>query len=77
MKVYQEREKITLAFSTRGRYKYVEVKFEAKGVLFHSASEPKEIINKYAKEGYSYVGFIPTLIDAHGGFRRIDLIFEK
>ena len=58
-------------------YKYVEVKFEAKGVLFHSASEPKEIINKYAKEGYSYVGFIPTLIDAHGGFRRIDLIFEK
>ena len=32
-------------------YKYVEVKFEAKGVLFHSASEPKEIINKYAKEG--------------------------
>ena len=31
-------------------YKYVEVKFEAKGVLFHSASEPKEIINKYAKE---------------------------
>lgn len=57
-------------------YKYVEVKFEAKGVLFHSASEPKEIINKYAKEGYSYVGFIPTLIDAHGGFRRIDLIFN-
>mgnify|MGYP002501878025 FL=1 len=53
------------------------MKFEAKGVLFHSASEPKEIINKYAKEGYSYVGFIPTLIDAHGGFRRIDLIFEK
>ena len=46
-------------------YKYVEVKFEAKGVLFHSASEPKEIINKYAKEGYSYVGFIPTLIDAY------------
>lgn len=27
MKTYQEREKITLAFSTRGRKKYVEVKF--------------------------------------------------
>ena len=46
---------------TMKEYKYVEVKFEAKGVLFHSASVPKEIINKYAKEGYSYVGFIPTL----------------
>ena len=54
-------------------YKYVEVKFEAKGVLFHSASEPKEIINKYAKEGYSYVGFIPTLIDVHGGFNWFDI----
>ena len=35
------------------------------------------MIMKEYKEGYSYVGFIPTLIDAHGGFRRIDLIFEK
>ena len=34
---------------TMKEYKYVEVKFEAKGVLFHSASEPKEIINKYAR----------------------------
>lgn len=58
-------------------YKYVEVKYEAKGVLFHCISEPKEIINEYAKEGYSYVGFIPTLIDAHGSLRRIELIFEK
>lgn len=58
-------------------YKYVEVKFEAKGGLFHCISKPKEIISKYVKEGYSYVGFMPTLIDAHGSFRRIDLIFEK
>ena len=62
---------------TMKEYKYVEVKKKKKSEIFHSASEPKEIINKYAKEGYSYVGFIPTLIDAHGGFRRIDLIFEK
>lgn len=46
-------------------------------MLFHSSSEPKEIISKYAKEGYSYVGFVPTLINAHGSFRRIDLVFEK
>lgn len=58
-------------------YEYVEVKFEAKGVLFHCTFEPKEIINKYAKEGYSYVGFVPTLIDAHGSLRKINLIFEK
>ena len=27
-------------------YKYLDVICEEKGVLFHSASEPKEIINK-------------------------------
>lgn len=59
------------------KYEYVEIKFEAKGVLFHCTLEPKEIINKYAEEGYSYVGFVPTLIDAHGSLRRINLIFER
>ena len=58
-------------------YKYVEMKYEAKGVLFHCIFEPKEIIEEYTKKWYSYTGFIPTLIDAHGGLRRIELIFEK
>ena len=34
MKVYQEREKITLAFSIRGRKKYVEVKFGGDDIRF-------------------------------------------
>lgn len=60
------------------KYEYAEVKFETKGVLFHCPfDEPKEIINRYAEEGYSYVGVVPTLIDAHGSLRRINLIFEK
>lgn len=58
-------------------YKYVEVKYKSKGVLFLCISEPKEIINKYAEQGYSYVGFITTEIDAHGSLRKIELIFEK
>lgn len=59
------------------KYVYVEMKLEAQGVLFHSGSEAKEIIDRYAKEGYSYVGFVPALMDIHGGLRKIDLIFEK
>lgn len=34
MKAYQGREKITLAFSTRGRKKYVEVKFGGDDIRF-------------------------------------------
>lgn len=37
----------------------------------------KEVINSYAENGYRYVGFIPTEIDAKGCMRKIDLIFEK
>jgi len=61
-------------------YKYVEVKFEAKGGLFHCISKPKEIISKYVKEGYSYVGFMPTLIDvffASTFWRKMQNIFGE
>jgi hypothetical protein len=40
-------------------------------------SDYKKIINEYAENGYSYVGYIPKLIDAKGCLRKIDLIFEK
>lgn len=40
-------------------------------------SDYKKIINEYAEKGYSYVGYIPKLIDAKGCLRKIDLIFEK
>ena len=62
---------------TMKEYKYVEVKFEAKGVLFHSASEPKEIINKYAKRGIFLCWFYSYFNRCTWRFRRIDLIFEK
>lgn len=58
-------------------YKYAELNYKAKGVLFLCTSDHKEIINEYAGQGYRYIGFVPTEIDAHGSFRRIDLIFEK
>ncbi|VIG69993.1 Uncharacterised protein [Clostridioides difficile] len=58
-------------------YQYVEINYKAKGVVFLCTSEHKEIISKYAEQGFSYVGFVPTEIDAKGCMRRIDLIFEK
>lgn len=59
------------------KYKYVELNYSAKGVVFLCTSEHKEIINSYAEQGYCYAGFIPTEIDAKGCMRKIDLIFEK
>ena len=52
------------------KYEYLEIDYTAKGVVFLCTNKHKEVIN-------SYVGFIPTEIDAKGCMRKIDLIFEK
>ena len=56
---------------------YLEIDYTAKGVVFLCTDKHKEVINSYAENGYRYVGFIPTEIDAKGCMRKIDLIFEK
>ena len=45
--------------------------------MFLMTSDYKKIINEYAENGYSYVGYIPKLIDAKGCLRKIDLILKK
>lgn len=35
------------------------------------------IIGDYAKQGYKYVGYIPTEIAVYGNITKMDLIFEK
>lgn len=60
------------------RYEYAELRYEAKDILFLMTDDyKKKIIDEYAEKGYSYVGYIPKLIDAKGCLRKIDLIFEK
>lgn len=36
----------------------------------------REVIDTYAKQGYRYVGFIPSSIEYVGRIVEIDLIFE-
>ena len=60
------------------KYEYVLVK-EKKGNL-RGTQEHRDIIEKYAQDGYRYVGFIPTLtkgMGLHMGSAAIDLVFEK
>ena len=59
------------------KYEYVEINYNAKGVVFLCTDKHKEIIDSYAKTGNPYAGVVPTEIDANGCMRKIDLIFEK
>ena len=54
------------------KYEYLEIDYTAKGVVFLCTDKHKEVINSYAENGYRYVGFIPTEIDAKGCMRKID-----
>ncbi|QNO14095.1 DUF4177 domain-containing protein [Alkalicella caledoniensis] len=57
------------------QYEYVNVKV---GSFWGARSEEhREIIDKYAANGYRYVGFIPANMDSYGKYKEIDLIFEK
>ncbi len=56
------------------KYEYVTVHI---GKLIGAKSEKhRKIIDDYAKQGYRYVGYIPTKIDDFGKMKDIDLVFE-
>ncbi|MCM1533570.1 MAG: DUF4177 domain-containing protein [Corallococcus sp.] len=47
------------------KYEYVPIRF--KGILKREQEEHREIIDRYAANGYRYVGYVPVLLDADGG----------
>ena len=59
------------------KYEYVNVEYKMKDMVMASVSEHREIIDRYANQGYTYVGMIPTEISANGCKRKMDLIFVK
>ncbi len=56
-------------------YKYAAVTGE--GVSVTKYREHRDIIDRYAQEGWRYVGYLPTHITAHGSPAQLDLIFER
>ena len=58
-------------------YEYKYVSHKTGGGFFGGGYEHREIIDQYAKDGWRYVGFIPTHFTGHGGIAEVDLIFER
>lgn len=56
------------------RYEYVRIRSHRfAGANFE---EHRQVIDQYASKGYSYIGYVPVVIDSYGRFKEIDLIFE-
>lgn len=61
-------------------YEKVVVEFSGFGLFngnMYGIEEYRDIIEKRAKDGWRYVGFIPTRQRGTGHIDEIDLIFEK
>ena len=58
------------------RYQYVSVEGRY-GLAKTSFEEHREIIDRFAADGWRFVGAIPTLIVGYGMIKRLDLVFEK
>ena len=58
-------------------YKYVELECENHPATSSVVTGHREIIDEQAKDGYSYVGYMPLQMGPSGKMLSLDLIFEK
>lgn len=60
-------------------YKYhcMTTKVSGIGITEYRFEKLRDVINRYANEGWRYVGFMPVLQRGNGYIEEIELIFEK
>ncbi len=59
------------------QYEYVTVEFENNKLTTAKNTAHREVIDKYAAEGFRYAGYVPNVIGPSGKILSMDLIFEK
>lgn len=58
-------------------YEYKYVHHKTGGLWTNGNRDHREIIDQNARDGWRYVGFVPTHFTGHGGIAAADLIFER
>lgn len=59
-------------------YEYQFASVEKKGFFFLTPEvNHRDIINRAAKVGWRYVGYLPTEMNGEGTITKLDLIFER
>ncbi|MFQ7317422.1 MAG: DUF4177 domain-containing protein [Massilimicrobiota timonensis] len=60
-------------------YKYhrMTTKVSGIGITEYRFENMRDVIDKYANDGWRYVGFVPVLQKGNGYIEEIELIFEK
>ena len=58
-------------------YEYHYAAIQTGGLFNASLKEHRDLIRACAEEGWRYVGYVPTLMNAAGVMCELDLIFER
>ena len=58
-------------------YEYEYVTVIGEGVMATKYREHREIIDRCAKDGWRYVGYVPVHLNGYGVPAQLDLIFER
>lgn len=59
------------------QYHRMTTKVSGIGITEYRFENMRDVIDKYANEGWRYVGFVPVLQRGNGYIEEIELIFEK
>ena len=59
------------------QYHRMTTKVSGLGITEYRFEKLHDVINRYANEGWRYVGFVPVLQRGNGYIEEIELIFEK
>lgn len=59
------------------QYHRMTTKVSGIGITEYRFENMRDVINRYANEGWRYVGFVPVLQRGNGYIEEIELIFEK
>lgn len=58
-------------------YKYVNLDTGGGFFINNSGAAHREVIDAHAKDGWRFVGTVPTHFSSYGGTKALDLIFER
>ena len=58
-------------------YQYIELYTGGGFWLNNSEGTHREIIDREARDGWRYVGYVPLSFTGNGGIKSMDLIFER
>ena len=59
------------------QYHRMTTKVSGIGIAEYRFENMRDVIDKYANDGWRYVGFVPVLQRGNGYIEEIELIFEK